>query len=280
MPHAPLLAQFASGPASDPASAGAPLVAGASSAPAPTSMAEAIKNFFDVIAGIFSKGNALAQPDHVIQHLSALGAVWAVVFVIVGVMCLVNGYRFYRTATIGIALLMGMFAGYWFGTKIDAPYVVAACTGVLMATLAFPLMKYAVALMGGLTGAFVGANLWAGVADAVNTIASDGGPAQTFMPPGAYWLGAFLGLLIFGMLAFILFKLSVVWFTSVSGSTLAVMGVLALMLSFEPWQATVSSSLRSSDLVIPMLVFVPAIIGLILQQTQSRGLALQADDDD
>ena len=269
----PLLAQLS--PASAPT-----VVSGASITPAPTSMAEAVKNFFDVVAGIFSRGDALAQPDHVIQHLSALGAVWAVIFVIVGVMCTVNGFRFYRAATVGIALLMGMFAGYWFGAKIGAPYVVAACVGTLMATLAFPLMKYAVALMGGLTGAFVGANLWAGVADAVNTIASDGGAPRYLMPTGAYWLGAFLGLLIFGMLAFILFKLSVVWFTSVSGSTIAVMGVLALMLSFDPWRATVASSLRSSDLIIPLLVFVPAMIGLILQQMHSRGLVLDGDEDD
>ncbi|MEE9405432.1 MAG: hypothetical protein V3V20_11110 [Algisphaera sp.] len=246
----------------------------------PTSMSEAIKNFFDVVAGMFSKGDALAQPDHVIQHLSSLGAVWAVIFVIVGVMCMLNGYRFYRAATIGVALLLGMFAGYWFGSKIGAPYIVAACLGVLMATLAFPLMKYAVALMGGLTGAFVGANLWAGMADAINTIASEGSTVpQYWVPSEAYWLGAFLGLLICGMLAFILFKLSVVWFTSVSGSTLAVMGAIALLLSFEPWQATVTSSLRSSNLVIPLLVFVPAMIGLIMQQTQSRGLVLDIDGD-
>ena len=257
-----------------------PVLTGAAITPAPTSMAEAIKNFFDVVAGIFSKGDALAQPEHVIQHLSALGAVWAVIFVIVGVMCMVNGFRFYRVATVGVALLLGMFAGYWFGAKIGAPYVVAACAGTLMATLAFPLMKYAVSLMGGLTGAFVGANLWAGVADAVNHIASDGGAPRYLMPTGAYWIGAFLGLLIFGMLAFILFKLSVVWFTSVSGSTIAVMGVLALLLSFDPWRATVSSSLRSSHLVIPLLVFVPAMIGLILQQMHSRGMVLGGGHDD
>ena len=242
---------------------------------APPRMADAIANFFDVLAGIFSHGDALAQPQNVIEHLSALGAVWAVIFVIVGGLCLFNGYRFYRAATIGVALLLGMFAGYWFGAKIGAPYVVAACLGVLMATLAFPLMKYAVAVMGGLTGAFVGANLWAGLSHAVNTIASEGSATPKFlMPEGAYWLGAFLGLLVFGMLAFILFKLSVVWFTSVSGSTLAVLGVIALLLSFEPWRANVASSLSANNLIIPLLVFVPAMIGLILQQAHSRGVAV------
>lgn len=238
----------------------------------PQSMAEAIRNFFDTVAGMFSRGDALAQPEHVIEHLQALGAVWAVVFVVVGVLCMFNGYRFYKLATISVALLLGMFAGYWFGGKIGAPYIVAGCLGVLLATLAFPLMKYAVSIFGGLAGAFVGANLWAGMAHAINKIASEGGEARSVIPAEEYWLGALLGLLICGMLAFILFKLSVVMFTSVSGSTIAVMGVLALLLSFEPWRQTVSDGLTSSQLVIPLLVFVPAAIGLILQEVNSGGV--------
>lgn len=239
---------------------------------APQSMTEAIRNFFDTVAGMFSKGDALAQPDHVISHLQSLGAVWSVVFVVVGVLCMFNGYRFYKLATIAVSLLLGMFIGYWFGGKIGSPYVVAGCVGILLATLAFPLMKYAVALFGGLTGAFIGANLWTGLADAVNKIASEGSAVpKEIVPASEYWLGALLGLLIFGMLAFILFKMSVVMFTSVSGSTVAMMGVLALLLSFKPWHDTVAEGLRASQLVIPLLVFVPALIGFIMQEINSGG---------
>jgi len=240
---------------------------------APASMSEAVKNFFDTVAGMFSRGDALAQPEHIIKHLQTLGAVWAVLFVIVGVLCMFNGYKFYKIATVSVALLLGMFTGYWFGGKIGAPYIVAGCLGVLLATLAFPLMKYAVAMFGGLTGAFVGANMWAGIAHAVNKIASEGAEVpREVIPAGEYWLGAMLGLLIFGMLAFILFKLSVVMFTSVSGSTIAVMGVLALLLSFEPWRETVAEGLKANQLVIPLLVFVPAAIGLVLQEYNTGGI--------
>ena len=256
------------------APAGAPVEAAAvtNAETAPQSMGEALTNFFDTVAGMFSRGDALAQPEHVIEHLQTLGAVWAVVFVIVGVLCMFNGYKFYKLATISVALLLGMFAGYWFGGKIGAPYIVAGCLGVLLATLAFPLMKYAVSVFGGLAGAFVGANLWAGMAHAINKIASEGGQTRNIIPADEYWLGALLGLLICGMLAFILFKLSVVMFTSVSGSTIAMMGVLALLLSFEPWRQSVADGLTSSQLVIPLLVFVPAAIGLILQEVNSGGI--------
>lgn len=230
-----------------------------------------IDNLFENVTGMFSRGDALAHPDLIVSHLQSLSVVWATVFIIVGVLCLLNGYKFYKIAVVGLALLLGLFAGYGLGTKIGAPLIIAGCFGVLLAVLAFPLMKYAVALFGGLAGAFIGANLWAGFAHAFNRA------AQTTMPADAYWVGALIGLMLFGMLAFVLFKLSIVLFTSVSGSTIAVLGVIALLLSFEPWTATVTSGLTANKVVIPLLVFIPAIFGLIYQEQWGRGGDAEAD---
>jgi len=226
-----------------------------------------LKNLFDTVTATFSRPDALAQPDALVENLQALSVVWAVVFMVVGLLCMLNGYRFYKTATVAIALLIGLFAGYWVGEQIQAPFIVAGCTGLLLAVVAFPLMKFAIAIFGGVTGAFIGANLWAGMASALNKA------ANTEIPVDAYWVGALVGLMLCGMLAFILFKLSVVLFTSVSGATIAVLGGLALLLSFEPWHDTVKSGLTASQLVVPLLVFVPAVIGLILQETWSDGKA-------
>ena len=224
-----------------------------------------VENLFSSVIGMFSSGAPLAQPDVLVQQLKALSVVWAVVFVIVGVLCLFNGYKFYRTTTIALALAMGLFAGYWLGEKIQAPFIVGGCLGLLLAVTAFPLMKYAVAVFGGLAGAFVGANLWAGFAHALNK------GAQMQIPVDAYWVGALIGLITCGMLAFILFKLSIVLFTSVSGSLIAVLGILALLLSIESWSERVSEGLTANQLVIPLLVFVPAVIGLIMQEFWTYG---------
>lgn len=220
-------------------------------------------NLCDTVTHMFSQGDMLAQPQFLVEHLKTLSVVWAVVFLIVGLLCLLNGYRFYRIATITVAFLFGLFMGYWLGDKIGAPEIVGGCLGLLFAVTAFPLMKYAVAVFGGLAGAFIGANLWSGIAGALNTA---GGLE---IPHEAFWVGALMGLLICGMLAFILFKLSVVLFTSVSGSTVMVLGGLALLLSFEPWQNSISTHLAAHQLVIPLLVIVPATIGLIFQEAWS-----------
>ena len=231
----------------------------------------AFTNLFETMLGLFSRPDTLAQPGPLVEQLQALGVVWAVVFIIVGLTCMLNGYKFYKITTIAIALVLGALAGYWLGLQIHAPFIVAGCLGVLLAVTAFPLMKYAVALLGGLAGAFVGANLWSGMAHALNQA------GQMQVPADAYWVGALMGLVVCGMLAFVLFKLSIVLFTSVSGSTIAVLGALALLLSFEPWREAVSEGLTASQLIIPLLVFVPALIGLIVQEAWPKAAAAEAE---
>jgi hypothetical protein len=176
---------------------------------------------------------------------------------------------------VAIAFVIGSFLGYWLGEQVQAPLIVAGCVGLLVAVIAMPMMKYAVALLGGLAGAFLGANLWSGFAHAVNEAQK-----STVVAPDAYWIGALVMLIVCGMLAFMLFKLSIVLFTSVSGSTIAVMGALALLLSFEPMRQSVSEGLTASQVVIPLLVAVPAFIALILHHSPSPAGSGGGEDDE
>jgi len=221
-------------------------------------------NLFDTMTQAFSKVDILARPDELLPILQKMSIVWAVAFIIAGVLTLLNGYRFYKAATVILALMIGLFAGYAMGQHINEPLIVGACCGVLFAVVAWPLMPYAVAILGALAGSFIGANIWTSVCqlDAVAKQMPDG-------VGGSYWIGALMGLIIFGMLSFILFKLAVVIFTSISGSTLIVFGLVALLLQFKPWQSSISDSLSAHAVVVPLLVIVPAIIGLIMQQPWS-----------
>ena len=232
---------------------------------AQTTRPDPLNNLFETVVQMFSLGDGLAQPAQLLPLLQNLMTVWAVVFIVVGLLCMFNGYRFYKVATVALALMIGMFGGYWLGEQIRAPFIIAGCGGVLLAVIAWPMMKYAVAVFGGLAGAFAGANLWSGFTHALRV------GAGYEIPSNTYWIGALVGLLVCGMLAFILFKLSIVLFTSVTGSTLAVMGVLALLMSFAPWRDPISQSLVENNVLIPLLVFIPALIALILQETWTMG---------
>jgi len=224
-------------------------------------------NLFDSVARMFSRVDTLAHPANMVSVLQQLSVVWAVVFLIAGVMSLVSGYRYYRVVTMVMAACIGAFGGYVVGMRVQQPYVVAACMALLAAVVCWPLMKYAVAVMGGLAGAFLGANAWSAIAAWMR---SDAGTMQYDPSLTGHWVGALIGLLFCGMLAFILFKFSAVFFTSVSGATVALIGALGVLLHMPMTSSSISESINNNSVVLPILVIVPAVIGLILQQTQKN----------
>ncbi|MBI1336816.1 MAG: hypothetical protein GC164_07630 [Phycisphaera sp.] len=235
--------------------------------PFPLLLAQASENsadrtLFEPVLSIFTKPDTLAHPRELLDALQTMGVVWATIFFIAGLVCLLNGYKFYKPVVVTLALLIGIFAGYALSSRMQAPaYIVSACLGLLMAVVCFPLMKYAVAVLGGLTGAFIGANVWTAMVSVVYK--GDAGRIQEAAQLN--FIGALVGLMLCGMLAFILFKFAVVIFTSMSGSTVAVLGGLALLLQVPGIGTSVTDTLSGHAVVIPLLVVVPALIGLILQ---------------
>lgn len=218
-----------------------------------------------IVPRLFERIDALAHPDTLVSTLEQTGVVIAAIFVAVGLTCLLQGYKLYKGVVLIMALAVGVFVGYKLGQSIQAEIIAGGCLGVLLAVIAWPFMKFAVSLCGGLAGAFIGANAWSAIAEQVNA-----NSAMT-LPPDAYWAGALMGLILLGLLSFILFELSVVVFTSISGSTLAVLGIIALLLQVPAWRNAVADAIQANPLVVPMLVVVPAVIGLVLQQ-QMGGL--------
>lgn len=219
---------------------------------------------FEVVTSVFAKMDALAHPEHLARHLAALPVVWGVIFMVSGLVCAFEGYKHYKVVTIAMAFAMGAFAGYCLGKRIDAAYVVSGSMAALFAVMCFPLMKYAVAVIGGLVGSFLGANTWTALATLLSKT-----PDHV---PQYHWIGALIGLIVCGMLAFILFKHSIVLFTSFSGSTMAVLGAVALLLQMPPVRDSLAREMtRAHVVIVPLLVLVPTIIGVILQHGQGEG---------
>lgn len=222
---------------------------------------EGAANILVTLRELLFSGSTLTDGEQLAQTLQPISMVWATVFLVAGVTSLLGGYKYYKWVTVVLATMIGGIVGYYLGDKIGAAYIVAGCLAMLLAVTCFPLMKYAVALIGGLAGAFIGANTWV----AVSKLSYEGPQADAFA--GNAWVGALVGLIVFGMLAFILFKLTIVLFTSVSGSTVAVIGGLALLFQMPNWRAPIVDSISVHPVVIPLLILVPAAIGLLVQQS-------------
>ncbi len=116
-------------------------------------------------------------------------------------------------------------------------------------------MKYAVAICGGLVGAVVGMAAW----------------AYCEQPVSMAWAGGLMGLIVLGMLSFILFKTSIILFTCVQGATMFVLGSAALLIRYTPWSNEVGNSLNHKPVLMPLLVGSIAVLGLLWQH-QRHGL--------
>lgn len=195
------------------------------------------------------RADILNHPDKLAQALTDLNIVWAVIFMVLGAICVFNGYRWHKIVIVLLAGLGGVWAGVEFGDTIGAQTIVATSLGLLAAMLAWPLLRYAASLFGGLAGAFAGANIWT----AIN------------QPPEQHYVGAIVGLIIVGMLAFLAFRGVVVILTTVGGSTLLCLGAISAMIEVEAWRNAIIDGMTEHPVVVPFVVGSVAVIGAVLQ---------------
>jgi hypothetical protein len=209
------------------------------------SVGEAVRN-------AFQRMDVLNHPDQLLNGLSELPMVLAGVFVIVGLLCILNGYKWHRWVVVILAFLGGLLLGNLLVPDMQRPAVVAISVGALCAIIATPLLKVAVAVFGGLTGAFIGANAWT----ALNAANAD-----------TYWAGAAMGFIVLAMASFLLFRIVIVLFTSVGGAAMLVFGGITLLMRVPGWDAPIEQTLMENNLVIPLLLAVTAVGGFVLQSS-------------
>jgi hypothetical protein len=180
-----------------------------------------------------------------------MGPAMAATLVIVGIIYLAFGVYLYRALVTLNAAAVGVYLGGLIGAKGGNALAGAMVGGCAAAAITWPGMKYAVAIMGGIFGALVGASLWKSMG----------------LEAGYCWAGGMMGLIFFGMLSFIVFRGSIMMFFSVQGSVMLVLGLLGMVYKYQGIAAQVTQSLSLKPFILPMCFLVPALVGLIYQQT-------------
>ncbi|MCC6423968.1 MAG: hypothetical protein IT447_10855 [Phycisphaerales bacterium] len=181
----------------------------------------------------------------------------AALLVLAGVIYLLFGYYMFKVLITVNAGIMGGYLGAVIGTKFDAALASAILGAFICAAICWPLMKWAVAVMGGVVGAAIGASIW----------------RSAGLDPAFAWAGAMTGLVGFGMLSFILFRGSIMMYTSLQGAVMLVFGILGLIYKYHQVAPQITNGLTVNALVMPMTILIPAIIGVIFQQANTNGEA-------
>lgn len=208
-----------------------------------------------LVSHILTRLDILNHPAELLDALASMHIVWASSLVVVGALCVLNGYKWHKYVIVLCAFLGGLGLGHLLAKQMNESRVVMAAIGLLCAVIATPMLRIAVAVFGGLTGAFIGANAWTAFSSS----------------PDAHLAGAGMGFIALGMLAFIMYRLVIVLFTSIGGASMAVLGMITLMLHVPAWEGSVRTSLAQNQTVVPLLVAVAAVTGFVIQHSTMRG---------
>ncbi|MHC4834171.1 MAG: hypothetical protein ACYTFH_09845 [Planctomycetota bacterium] len=201
------------------------------------------------------EADLLSRPQELLDRLATMPAIFAVAVMIVGGVCIFQGYRWHRWIVVVLALMLGLVVGDIVSDQIGRSSVVAIAMGLLFAAVASPMLKYTVAVFAGLAGAFLGANVWSLVQGA---------------EAGQPWPGAAMGFILLALLSFLIFRISIILFTSLGGAAMLVIGGIACLLHVEAVRGAVEEHLAQHQLIVPMLVGVAAVVGFVLQENWTR----------
>jgi hypothetical protein len=179
-----------------------------------------------------------------------MSAALALMLVLLGAVYLLFGFYLFKPLVMLNAAFIGSVTGVMFSWRFGGPVPSAILGGFIAAAITYPLMKWAVAVMGGLFGAVLGLTLW----------------KMFGLEMGFAWTGASMGLIACGLFCFILFRGSVMAYTSLQGSVMVVFGVLSLAYKYNWFAELLSYSLTGKPFLLPMIVFIATILGLIYQQ--------------
>ena len=198
--------------------------------------------------------------DKIWQQATVLTWQQAVVAIAFGIIPLMYGWRIYKLLTVIGFGLIGLYLGLWVGSQFQSPLVGAVAGIILLAALSLPLMRWAVSILGALAGGVIAAGVW----HACN------------LPQQFVWAGALIGLVAGGMLSFVVFKLSVMLFTSFAGSSLVILGGFALVYRFEtfvqdPPTTYLNELYYNNHWFLPLLLIALTLLGIILQLRFVKG---------
>jgi hypothetical protein len=175
----------------------------------------------------------------------------ACILVLLGIVYLMFGYCIFKVLVTLNAMAAGAYLGALLGKSTNAVAAGAFIGAIIAAAITFPLMKYAIMVMGGIFGAALGASLW----------------RQGNLQPDLAWAGALSGLIFLGMLSLIVYRGSVILYTSLQGSVMLVFGILSLLYKYQSMAPDVTAMFSKRAFILPMAVFIPALVGLLYQQS-------------
>ena len=203
-------------------------------------------------------GGRVVPIDWFWTQITSLTHLEALTFVSFGTVCLLYGWRVFKVLVVISFGLVGMILGVAISQRIvgmSNPLMGGLVGMGVLAVLSVPLMRWAVCVLGALAGAILTSGIWYAA-----------GLNEQYM-----WAGGMVGLVAGGMISFIVFRVAVILFASLWGSTLMVVGVLALLYLYPGTKAQVQTIVFTQKWFMPTVLTVTMFVGIVLQHRFVKG---------
>ena len=191
--------------------------------------------------------------DFIWEQVTTLSWLQAVLAISFGVVYLLYGWRIFKILVVISFALIGLYLGMRLGTRAGSQMWGGVVGLLLLAAVSVPLMKWCVCVLGAVAGGILTGGLW-----------------YAFEFSQAYiWAGMVIGVVAGGMISFIVFKAAVMLFTSLGGSAITVVAVLALLRLYEtkmdPPTTHIHDLVFDQNWFLPVAFLVPTVVGIIMQ---------------
>lgn len=192
------------------------------------------------------------------ETISDLHWLFAMLLLSVGVVYMLYGWRIFRALVVISFGFIGLFLGLLSADKLSTNEHALMWGGIigmaLFAAIAIPLMKWCVSVLGAMAGGILTSGIW---------IALD--LSDAYLPAGFI-----VGFIAGGLISFIMLKVSVMLFTSLGGSLITVMGLLALLYQYDvrvsnPMTFYTYNLILTHQWFLPIAVIIPTVAGMLLQ---------------
>jgi len=189
--------------------------------------------------------------DLIWKHVTSLDVVEAVTFIAFGTVWLFYGWRVFKILVTICFGLLGLFLGIYANENFiggNSFWMGLLCV-VFFSVLSIPFMRWGVSLLGAASGGILTAGVWLALG----------------LPQEYVWAGGLIGLIAGGMISFIVFKIAVILFTSLGGSILLAVGLLAIACQQLIPAGQLKFFANSNQWFLPALILAPMGVGLYLQ---------------
>jgi len=209
--------------------------------------------YFCVLAKSFNE--FASTPDHLptradlLTWIQKMDPGTAALFIVLGLVLLLFGFQMHRALISLTATMLGAYLGYGLGDRAGLPLAGMVVVAIMFGAAAWVWTNLVAALVAAICGALLGSAVWQ-MAD---------------LNPQYAWSGALTGAVTLGLLSFILFRISVILFTSLQGAIMLVIGGMGMAWYYDAARDFLQHRMNAWPVILPATVLVLTLIGFTFQ---------------